>query len=205
MFGRARLRDVLDQIDERVVDFDRSAAQRDHAAYALRLDPGVPVAQACVQQARRVVVAAVAETDAFMPASGRRAFRGQGERRSDALPPPRLRHEDILDLGHAELRARPCDVCLADRLVVVPRNEVRLVVVETRKRQALADALDVTVGQLADVDAATNRRRNVSAPLLSSISFRFPHFGLCTHDGQPSLHGQPSSMRAVSATQPSNA
>ena len=53
--------------------------------------------------------------------------------------------------------------------------------------------------------AATILRNNVSAPSLSSISFRLPHFGLCTHDGQPSEHGQPSSMRAVSSTQPSKA
>ena len=37
---------------------------------------------------------------------------------------------------------------------------------------------------------------------LSSISFRLPHFGLWTHEGQPFVHGQPASRRAVSATQP---
>jgi hypothetical protein len=29
------------------------------------------------------------------------------------------------------------------------------------------------------------RSSTVSAPALSSGSFRFPHFGLCTHEGQP--------------------
>src|SRR5918999_6069837 len=57
----------------------------------------------------------------------------------------------------------------------------------------------------AGLDAATNRRKNVNAPALSSISFRLPHFWLCTQEGQPSLQGQPSSMRAVSPTQPSKA
>src|SRR5581483_809355 len=51
---------------------------------------------------------------------------------------------------------------------------------------------------------STARRRNVSAPALSSMSLRLPHFGLWTHEGQPSAHGQPASSRAVSAAQPSN-
>ena len=46
------------------------------------------------------------------------------------------------------------------------------------------------------------RARSSVAEALSSISFRLPHFGLWTHDGQPLVHGQPSSSRAVSPTQP---
>ena len=34
------------------------------------------------------------------------------------------------------------------------------------------------------------RSRSTRAPALSSGSLRFPHFGLCTHDGQPAVHGQ---------------
>src|SRR5512132_404380 len=48
------------------------------------------------------------------------------------------------------------------------------------------------------------RWRSVSAPALSSGSFRFPHFGDWTQEGQPCSQGQPSSIRAVSAAQPSN-
>src|SRR5205085_1013151 len=41
------------------------------------------------------------------------------------------------------------------------------------------------------------------APALSSGSFRLPHFGLWTHDGQPCSQGQPTSSFAVSSAQPS--
>ena len=47
------------------------------------------------------------------------------------------------------------------------------------------------------------RRSSVSEPCLSSGSLRLPHFGLCTHDGQPRSHGHCASKRAVSSTQPS--
>ena len=53
--------------------------------------------------------------------------------------------------------------------------------------------------------ASSIRSSNASAPALSRGSFRLPHFGLWTHDGQPSSQGQPSSSLAVSPTQPSNA
>src|ERR1044072_7215860 len=52
--------------------------------------------------------------------------------------------------------------------------------------------------------AASIRSSSVSAPALSSGSFRFPHLGLCTQDGHPRSHGQPRSSFAVSAAQPSN-
>ena len=37
-----------------------------------------------------------------------------------------------------------------------------------------------------------SRSRNVSAPCLSSMSFRLPHFGLCTHDGAAVVAGAAS-------------
>ena len=52
---------------------------------------------------------------------------------------------------------------------------------------------------------ASMRLSSSSAPALSSMSLRLPHFGDWTHDGQPCSHGQPSIIRAVSAAQPSNA
>ena len=56
-----------------------------------------------------------------------------------------------------------------------------------------------------DHPAPSIRSSSVRAPALSSGSFRFPHFGLWTHEGQPRSHGQPASSFAVSAVQPSNA
>ena len=50
---------------------------------------------------------------------------------------------------------------------------------------------------------ASMRSSSASAPALSSGSFRLPHFGLWTHDGQPRSHGQPRAACAVSSTQPS--
>src|SRR5205814_2892783 len=49
------------------------------------------------------------------------------------------------------------------------------------------------------------RSSTASAPALSSGSFRFPHFGLWTQDGQPSRQGQPRSILAVSSTHPAQA
>src|SRR5947208_16760542 len=94
---------------------------------------------------------------------------------------------------------------MPDRLVAVPRDEVRLRTVEPVQRQARVGSGDLGFGQLADIDAATIRRSRLKAPSLSSISLRLPHFGDWTQEGQPSPQGQPSSIRAVSATQPSNA
>ena len=74
-------------------------------------------------------------------------------------------------------------------------------------RQSLSKALaplrcGVAVWELRGTQAA--RASSVRAPALSSMSFRLPHFGLWTHDGQPSWHGQVAIIPAVSATQPSN-
>src|SRR5205823_13499353 len=111
----------------------------------------------------------------------------------------------VLDLRHAKLRLRQGEAHMANGVVVVPRHEIGPADVEAVKRQPSVDSIDLRRGQLADVDAATILRSSVSAPSLSRNSFRFPHFGDWTHDGQPCAHGQPSSIRAVSATHPSNA
>ena len=39
-----------------------------------------------------------------------------------------------------------------------------------------------------------------SAPALASGSLRLPHFGDCTHDGQPRSHGHSEISRCASAT-----
>ena len=48
--------------------------------------------------------------------------------------------------------------------------------------------------------------RPISAaePPLESGSLRLPHFGDCTHDGQPDLHGHSLMSRCASATSVSN-
>ena len=57
--------------------------------------------------------------------------------------------------------------------------------------------------QLHDRDQVS-RRRSSSAPRFDSGSLRFPHFGDCTHDGQPSLHGHSPISRWASPTSRSN-
>jgi hypothetical protein len=192
-------------VDQRVVDLHSSPTHNDRSFHPLGRQAGIPVAEALVQASRRVVPDAVPEADAGM--SSRRGLAlGRGHQlRRDTAPAMSEGDEYIPHLGYPDLSAGPGDVRVADRLVAVPSDEVRLMSAEAMQRQAVADPLDVDVGQGADVDDATSRRRNVTAPPLSSISFRFPHFGLCTQEGQPSVHGQPSSIRAVSATQPSKA
>src|SRR4051794_27278960 len=44
-----------------------------------------------------------------------------------------------------------------------------------------------------------------AAPFLLSGSFRLPHFGDCTHEGQPDLHGHSEISRSASSQIRSNA
>ena len=48
-------------------------------------------------------------------------------------------------------------------------------------------------------------RINLTHPSLSSGSFRLPHFGDWTHDGQPDSHGHSLTSRNASPTSRSNA
>src|SRR5204862_4738990 len=89
-----------------------------------------------------------------------------------------------------------------DRLAGVPGDQVCPLLAEPVEREARVDELDLLLRERPD--RQTRRRRNVSAPCLSSHSLRLPHFGLWTQDGQPSEQGQPESIRLVSSTQPSN-
>ena len=50
------------------------------------------------------------------------------------------------------------------------------------------------------VPEAASRRRRVTAPRLSSHSFQLPHFGDCTHEGQPSSQGHDAMSSSVAAT-----
>ena len=197
--------EVLGEVDKRVVDGDRASADRDRALHPPRLEAGVAIAEPFVETARRVVADAVADAEPAVAAARRDPLGVLHECGRDASPAAFLQHEDVLYLRDTDLGLRPRDVGVADRLVAVPRDEIGLRSVETAERQPRVDALDLARVQLADVDAATSLRRNVSAPSLSSISLRLPHFGLWTHEGQPSAQGHPSSIRAVSATHPSNA
>jgi hypothetical protein len=42
--------------------------------------------------------------------------------------------------------------------------------------------------------------RSATAAALSRYSFQFPHFGDCTHEGQPSSHEQPAMSSSVART-----
>src|SRR5437899_6281271 len=52
---------------------------------------------------------------------------------------------------------------------------------------------------LAGTVRAINPNR-VIAPPLSRYSFQLPHFGDCTHDGQPSSHGHAATRSSVART-----
>ena len=49
-------------------------------------------------------------------------------------------------------------------------------------------------------DQVASRRSSSRAPRLDSGSFRLPHFGDCTHEGQPERHGHSPINRFASAT-----
>ena len=86
------------------------------------------------------------------------------------------------------------------RLRVDRRERLGVLVAPLAQQQALGSQLQGDRHR-----AESMRSRRDSAPALSSGSFRFPHFGDWTHDGQPRSHGHPASIFAVSSTQPSNA
>ena len=46
---------------------------------------------------------------------------------------------------------------------------------------------------------------SATAPAFDSGSLRLPHFGDCTHDGQPLSHGHSPTRRCASPTSASNA
>src|SRR5215468_2923305 len=189
---------VLDEVDQGVVDLEWPAADHHRSLHAHRLEAGVAVAELGVETPRCEIVDARAEADPAVASGLGRALGRERHGRAEAFASSVFADEHVLDLRIAEHRLVPGDVCVCNRLAVVPGDEIRPVAAEAGERQPVADAADVAVRQLADVDEATSRRRKVRAPSLSSISFRLPHFGLWTQDGQPSLHGQPSSIRAVS-------
>ena len=60
---RAHGREVLDQVEQRVVDGERLAPDRDRPLDALRLDARVEVAELLVEAPRRLVLGAHAEAD----------------------------------------------------------------------------------------------------------------------------------------------
>ena len=105
-------------------------------------------------------------------------FRGTRERSADALPPQLLWNENVLNLRHTERRRLPGDMRVPEGLTALPRHKVCLRVIEAIQGQPSVHDLELSGGQLMDVDAATILRSRVSAPALSSISFRLPHFGL---------------------------
>ena len=78
----------------------------------------------------------------------------------------------------SERRRLPGDMRVPEGLTALPRHKVCLRVIEAIQGQPSVHDLELSGGQLMDVDAATILRSRVSAPALSSISFRLPHFGL---------------------------
>ena len=102
-------------------------------------------------------------------------------------------------------RARNRSICSRVRVEIARRHELEELRLGVDRRQRLGvvvaplaqqQALGAKLGRDHPDDSMRSRRD--SAPALSSGSFRFPHLGDWTQDGQPCSHGQPASMRAVS-------
>jgi len=110
------------------------------------------------------------------------------------------RDESVVDIADGEDPGLEIELRLPEPARVAGAVQA-LVMVEDEPANGRGE---VAEGALYFSGAESMRRRSRSAPALSSISFRFPHFGDWTHDGQPRSQGQPSSIRAVSSTQPSS-
>ena len=79
---------------------------------------------------------------------------------------------------------------------------------DVRVRLERAGAWERSFGRLPDPEGAQrevrSRRRSSRAPPLDSGSLRLPHFGDCTHDGQPDLQRHSPINRFASPTSRSN-
>src|SRR5215218_3179624 len=176
--------EILLPREQRVVDLERAAADLDRAFHAPRRQTGVDVAEAVVTTLRSFL------------------FGGVHERRPEAAAPPARQDFHVADLGRVPF----AEVRMAERPSAIPGDEVEGATTkgEPREPEPGADhGIHVLRRERPDLDHRSLDRK-VSAPALSSMSFRLPHFGLWTHDEQPSAHGQPPIMCALSATQPSN-
>ena len=69
-----------------------------------------------------------------MAPAGRETFRSEREAPGDALAPAFRPDIYVLNLRDADVRRRPGDVCVADGIVPVPRDEIGLVGVQPRER-----------------------------------------------------------------------
>src|SRR5215210_4980619 len=188
--------------EERVVDLERAAPDLDRPLHAARRDAGVDEAEPSVERLRPFLVHAHRQSEAVVAARHGGALGGARQCRADAAATMLREHLDVADLG----RVGDLEMCMADGIVALPRDEVDVVALQRQPREPEAGgehARDVLGHEQADV-GHRSLDRNVRAPPLSSMSFRLPHFGLWTHEGQPSAQGQPRIIRAVSATQPSN-
>src|SRR5215203_5272864 len=194
--------EILLPREQRVVDLERAAADLDRAFHAPRRQAGVDVAEAAVERLRPGGGCAHGEAEAVVTTLRSLLFGGVHERGPEAAAPPARQDFHVADLGRVPF----AEVRMADRPGSIPGDEVEGATTkgEPREPEAGADhGVHVLRRERPDRDHRSLDRK-VSAPALSSMSFRLPHFGLWTHDGQPSAHGQPPIMCAVSATQPSN-
>ena len=132
-----------------------------------------------------------------LTANGARAPEGSDLAADPAeVPHGRAGHADVrLRLERAVARQRGA-VCV--RAPEGDRPTALGVRVELRRRSPAARRR----GQVGR--RACSRASSSSAPCLDSGSLRLPHFGDCTHEGQPDLHGHSPISRAASPTSRSN-
>src|SRR4051794_33868952 len=194
--------EILLPRQQRVVDLERAAADLDRSLHAPRRQAGVDVAEAAVERLRPVRGCAHGEPETVLATLCGLPLRGAHQRSSEAAAALGREDLDVADLGWVS----SAEVRMADRFGSVPGDEVEGAATngEPREPETGSDHGSYVVhGERPDLDHRSLDRK-VSAPDLSSMSFRLPHFGLWTHEGHPSVHGQPRIMCAVSATQPSN-
>src|SRR5215208_3402297 len=128
--------------EERVVDLERAAPDLDRPLHAARWDVRVDEAEPAVERLRAVLADAHRQLQAVVSARRRSALGRAYERRADPASPVLREHLDVADLG----RDGDLQVCVADRVVAVPRDEVEVVALQRQPREAEAGgehALDV--------------------------------------------------------------
>ena len=115
----------LREVHERVVDLEWPAADGDHPGDAHRIDPCIGVAELRIEIPRRdIPVLTDAQADGLPAPRPRFLLSCIRKLSSDPLASPLGHHEDILNLGNAQVCADPSDVRVPDRPIIVPGDEV---------------------------------------------------------------------------------
>jgi hypothetical protein len=134
--------------EESVVDLQRAGADLDRAMYPPGWDPDVAVAEASIQAQGRLVVDADRKPKSIGSSFDHCAFGGRRQDRRDTASPMLRAHRHVLEFWWVAQG----QVCVANRFVILPRNEVVAVALpEASQPEHGTDTFDLVRRELPDL------------------------------------------------------